>query len=198
MVTVHKMESENKEIQDKTRARVTVGNDLGEGMAELGQQIAKLMAAWTKARQGNNPSSVPNSPWERGCGRGCNTPSHPNSHNGRSGPGQTTPIHSLPTGHGTGGNGTRSNGQSNQWTSTRREGTANRWDPNSFQCFRCQGWDHMARECPTPALALNKLGGNCGNVVYPLPAKVTPANSRPHPFPAQPQTSTRAAQQTGL
>ena len=27
------------------------------------------------------------------------TPSHPNSHNGRSGPGQTTPAHSLPTGH---------------------------------------------------------------------------------------------------
>ena len=29
--------------------------DLGEGMAELGQHIAKLMDALTKARQSNNP-----------------------------------------------------------------------------------------------------------------------------------------------
>ena len=38
-------------------------------MVELGQQIAKLMAALTKAGQGNNPSSTPSSPQERSCGR---------------------------------------------------------------------------------------------------------------------------------
>ena len=38
-------------------------------MAELGQQIAKLMATLTKAGQVNNPSSAPSSPKERGCGR---------------------------------------------------------------------------------------------------------------------------------
>ena len=34
-------------------------------MAELGQQIAKLMAALTKAGQGSNPCSAPSSPQER-------------------------------------------------------------------------------------------------------------------------------------
>ena len=88
LVAAHKVENKNK-----------------EGMVELGQQIAKLMAALTKVGQGNNPSSVPSSPLERGQRRGCsgsNTSSHPNSHNGRVGPGQTTPAHSLPTGCKTG------------------------------------------------------------------------------------------------
>ena len=68
MVASHKAESENKEIQDKVRARAAVATDLGEGMAELGHQIAKLMAALTKAGECNNPSSAPSSlqerPWE--------------------------------------------------------------------------------------------------------------------------------------
>ena len=38
-------------------------------MAELGQQIAKLMAALTKAGKGNSPSSVPSGPSEWGHGR---------------------------------------------------------------------------------------------------------------------------------
>ena len=29
-----------------------------------------------------------------------------------------------------------------------------------LQCFRCQGWGHMARECPIPMSALNQSGGN--------------------------------------
>ena len=35
---------------------------------ELGNQIAKLMAALTRAGQGNSLSSAPNSPRQRGCG----------------------------------------------------------------------------------------------------------------------------------
>ena len=150
--------NKNEEILDKVRSRATVTTELGEGMAELWHQIAKLMAALTKAVQGNNLSSVPSSPWERGHWRGCNgssTPSHPNSHNGRSSPGQTTPACCLPIGYGTGGTGNGSNGQGNQGTSIRMESTANRHDPNSPQSFRCQGWGHMARECPTPVSALN-------------------------------------------
>ena len=127
MVTVCKAESKKEEIWDKVRVRATVATDLGEGVAELGQQIAMLMAALNKAGQGSNPSSSPSSPWERG-------------HNGISGPGQTTPACSLPTGYGTGGNGTGSNGQSKQGTGMRREGTANRQDPNSLKFVRCQGW----------------------------------------------------------
>ena len=68
MVTTHKAESDNEGILDKLRARATVATDPGDGMAELGQQIAKLMPALTKAGQGNNPSSAPSSlhkrPWE--------------------------------------------------------------------------------------------------------------------------------------
>ena len=47
MVAAHKAESKNEEIQDKVRARAAVTTDLGEGMAELGQQIAKLTATLT-------------------------------------------------------------------------------------------------------------------------------------------------------
>ena len=103
MVPAYKVGSENKEIWDKLRARAAEVTDLGEGTAELGQQIAKLIATLTKAGQGNSPLSMPSSPQERGCRMGHNgssTPSHPNSYNGRIGPGQTTPVHSLPTEHG--------------------------------------------------------------------------------------------------
>ena len=58
MVTTHNVESEIKEIQDKVRTRASIATDPGEGMAELGQQIAKLMATMTKAGQGSNPSLV--------------------------------------------------------------------------------------------------------------------------------------------
>ena len=59
------------------------------------------------------------------------------------------------------GQETGSNSQSNQGAGKRREGTAYRWDPNSLQGFRCQGWGPMVvRECPTPASALNQSGGN--------------------------------------
>ena len=62
MVTTHMPERENEEILDKVRARAVVATDSGEGMAELGQQIAKLMAALTKAGHGNSPSSAPSGP----------------------------------------------------------------------------------------------------------------------------------------
>ena len=140
MVTTYKTESENKEIQDKVRARAMVTTGSGEGMAKLGQLITKLMATLTKAGQDNSPSGVPSSSKERGHRRGCNsssTLSHPNSYIGRSGPGQTNLAHSLPIGCGTVNTGKGGNGQSGQGPSTRREGTANCWDPNSLQCFRC-------------------------------------------------------------
>ena len=55
------------------------------------------MAALTRAEQGNHPVSAPNSPRHRGHGRGWmdgNTPTHPSSHNGQTGLGQTTSAHS--------------------------------------------------------------------------------------------------------
>ena len=59
MVATCKAESENVEILDNVRARAVVATDPREGMAELGQQISKLMATLTKAEQGNNPTSAP-------------------------------------------------------------------------------------------------------------------------------------------
>ena len=38
---------------------------------------------------------------------------------------------------------------------------------SSLQCYRCQGWGHMARECTTPAMQLNREGGTPGNAVKP-------------------------------
>ena len=105
MVTAHKVESKNEEAQDKVRARSAVTTESAEGTTELGNQIARLMAALTRAGQGNSPGSAPNSPRHRGHGRGWmdrNTPSCPNSHNGQIGPGQTTSACSVSAGHSTG------------------------------------------------------------------------------------------------
>ena len=48
----------------------------------------------------------------------------------------------------------------------------------------------MARECPTPASALNQPGANWGNVPYPLPVTATQSSSRLLTFPPWPQTKT--------
>ena len=64
MVAAYKAESKNEEIWDKVRARTVVATESREGMAKLGQQIARLMAALAKAGQGSNPSSAFSSPWE--------------------------------------------------------------------------------------------------------------------------------------
>ena len=49
MVTAHKMQSKNKETQDKVQARSAVAIEPVDGAAELGNQIARLMAALTRA-----------------------------------------------------------------------------------------------------------------------------------------------------
>ena len=80
MVTAHKAEIKNEEAQDKVWARSAVTTEPVEGASELGNQIAGLMGALTRAGQGN-----------RGSGRGRmdrTTSSHPNSHNGQTGLGQ--------------------------------------------------------------------------------------------------------------
>ena len=85
MISAHKVESENKEAQNKVRARSAVTIKHIKGATEVGNQMARMMAALTRAGQGNSPGSAPNSPRHRGHGRGWmdrNTPSHPNSHNG--------------------------------------------------------------------------------------------------------------------
>ena len=51
-------------------ARSAVTAEPVEGTTKLGNQIARLMAALTRAGQGNSPSSAPNSPRDRGHRRG--------------------------------------------------------------------------------------------------------------------------------
>ena len=113
MLTAHKAESKNEEAWGKVWARSAITTKPVEGGSELGNQIARLMAALRKVGQGNSPSSTPDSPKHRGCGRGRmnrTTSSHPNPHNGWTGLGQTASAHSVSAGHGT---GTAEKGQGN-------------------------------------------------------------------------------------
>ena len=55
-----------------------------------------------------------------------------------------------------------------------------------LQCFRCQGWGHMAWECATPAKSLNPVGGTEGTWPNPPLALATTANSRHPAFPPLP------------
>ena len=75
-------------------ARSAVTTKPVEGASELGNQIVRLMAALTRAGQGNSPGSTPNSPRHRGHGRGRTdrtTSSCPNSNNGQTGLGRLPP-----------------------------------------------------------------------------------------------------------
>ena len=160
MVATHKAESENEEIQGKVRARAAVATKFKEGTTELGQQIAKLMAALTKVGQGSSLAGTPSSPRERGHGRGHahrGILSCPSSYNGQTGLGQTTPHCSTPTGHRTGATISRNQGQSSQGTNARCEVQPTGGTPTPSSVL---DGGHMARECPTPATALNQSGGN--------------------------------------
>ena len=91
MIAACKVMSENEEAWDKVRSRSAVTTEPVKGTTKLGNQIARLMAVLTRARQGNSPGTTPNSPRHRGHGRGWmdrNTPICPNSHNGWTGLGQ--------------------------------------------------------------------------------------------------------------
>ena len=144
----------------------------GKGTTELGQQIAKLMAALTKAKQGSSPASAPSNSRERGCGMGHAdraTPSHPSSHNGQTGPRQTALDCRTPTGCGTGVTICRNQWQSSHGTNARHDGTTNRRDPNSLQCFKCQGWSHMAWEMSHSSHSFKPVWGElreCGQIPH--------------------------------
>ena len=147
------MESQNEHIQDKVRARAAVATDSGEGNTESGHQIAKLIAALTKVGQGSSPASAQSNRREKGCMEGDELTGvllaipAPTT----AGPvlDRLTPDHSTPTGHGMGTTISRNQGQKSQGTNARCEGATNWRDPNSPQCFRCQGLGHMAREFPS-------------------------------------------------
>ena len=76
MIAAHNVESENEEAWDKVGARSTITTKPVKGTTELGNQIARPIAALTRAGQGNSPGSVPNSPRHRGQGRGMDGQEH--------------------------------------------------------------------------------------------------------------------------
>ena len=169
-VAASKADSEREKAKEKVRARSATATEVVDGSKELGNQITRLMATLTRAEQGNHPASAPSSPRHRGHGRGQmdrDTPTCPSFHNGQAGLGQTTSacssstaswVNTVPQGRG---NTQTLNGTQNSAQNTK--------DPNALQCFRSQGWGHMARECATPARALNKDGGTQGMWSNPLP-----------------------------
>ena len=146
------------------------------------------MAALTRAEQGNCPASAPNSPRHRSYGKGWmdrKTSAHSSSHNGQTGLDQTTSACNPCAGSRI---GTVPQGKGNTW------GPIDGWgsvqimkDPNLLQCFRCQGWGHMARDCATPAKTLNRDGGTKGMQPNPLPAAIS---NKFTSFPPCPQTKT--------
>ena len=97
VVTACQVESKMKETKEKVKVRSAASTEVATGSKELGDQIARLMAALTRIEQGKCHASAPNSPRHRGHGRGQvdrNTPIHRSSHNGQTGLGQTASVHS--------------------------------------------------------------------------------------------------------
>ena len=132
------------------------------GSKELGDQIARLMGALTRAEQSTRSASAPSSPRHRGCGRGWtdrNTSVCPSSHNGWTGLGQTS-AHSSSVVN-------KPNAEFPNRGTPNTQTSVQGGMQGAQQCFRCQGWGHMARECATPVRQLNKEGGTQGNAVKP-------------------------------
>ena len=70
VVTVQRAESETEETKERAKVRSAATTEVASASKELGDQIARLMAALTRAEQGSHPASAPNSPRHRGRGRG--------------------------------------------------------------------------------------------------------------------------------
>ena len=178
------------------RVRSATVTEVPSGSKELGDQIARLMAALTRAEQSTHSASAPSSPRHRGCGRGRmdrQTPVHPNSHNGQTGLGQTSARSSSIV-----KSSAKSPCKGNQNTQTNvQSSTQGARGSSSLQCYRCQGWGHMARECTTPVAPLNREGGTQGNAVKP-PSNCTikPKHSlcNPEPQPTQKEAGKQRGQ----
>ena len=140
VITVHQAESKMEETQERVKVRSAASTEVVSGSKELGDQIARLMAALTRVEQGSHPVSAPNSLRHRGCGRGQadrNIPTHPSSHNGQTDLGPTASIYSSSA---TNRESTDSQRRGNIWVQNgAQDGAQSTRDSNLLQCFRCQG-----------------------------------------------------------
>ena len=68
VVAARRAESETEE--SKVKARSAAATEVPSGSKELGDQIARLMAALTRAEQSTHSASAPSSPRHRGRGKG--------------------------------------------------------------------------------------------------------------------------------
>ena len=59
-----------EETKERVKVRSAAATEVASGSKELGDQMARLMAALTRAEQGSHPASAPNSPRHRSHGRG--------------------------------------------------------------------------------------------------------------------------------
>ena len=195
MVAAKKVESEMEDAKDKVRARLSAASEVTDGSKELGDQITRLMATLTRAEQGTCSASTPNSPRHRGHGKGQmdrNTPVCPSSHIVQTVLGQSTSTCSSSAASRV---TTASQSRESTQAPTGALGNGqNMKDPNALQCFRCQGWGNIARECATPAKLLNKNGGAKGMQSNPLPATV---NKHSLPDPEPKPTLLKAARRNG-
>ena len=150
-----------EDAKEKVRAWSSTAIEVADGSKELCDQIARLMATLNRAEQGTCPATTPNSPRHRGQGKGQmdrNTPVCPSSHNGCAGLGQNTSAQNSSAASRV---ATASQSRGSTQALTGAQGNAqNAKDSSTLQCFRCQGWGNMARECATLAKLLNKDGGN--------------------------------------
>ena len=152
VITASRAESEAEET--KVKVRSAAATEVPSGSKELGDQIVRLMATLTRAEQSSCSASAPSSPRHRGHGKGWtdrNTSLCPNSHNGWTGLGQTSACSSSMVNK----TSAKSPCKGGQNTQTSVQGSTQ----GAWQCFRCQGWGHMARDCATPAMQLNSEGG---------------------------------------
>ena len=168
VTAAHQAESEMEETKERVKARSAASTEVVSGSKELGDQIARLMAALTRVEQGSHPASAPNSPRHRSCGRGQadrNTPICPSSHNGQTWPGSNGFCLQF-----------LSCKQRKLWSSMKGEYMDIEWctgwcsEHKGLQLvtmLQMPDWGHMARECTTPAKTLNQDRGTKGNAVKP-------------------------------
>ena len=148
--------AESKTEETKVKVQSAAATEVPSGSKELGDQIVWLMAALTMAEQSTRSASAPSSPRHRVMG----------------GEGQTGKLLFTPTptmvrpAWAKPPLASPCKGNQNVQTNV-QDSTQGAQSSSSLQCYRCQGWGHMARECTTPAVPLNREGGTQGNAVKP-------------------------------